>query len=52
MSFSLAEWRCLLNIIFPLPELSQVFRLRWFWWRREQRLRAAASRLGLMFNDF
>jgi hypothetical protein len=47
MSFSLAEWRCLLNILLPLPQLSQVFRLRWFWRRREQRLQAAASRLAL-----
>jgi hypothetical protein len=47
LSFSLAEWRCLFNLILPLPQLGQTFRLRWFWWRRKQRLRAAASRLQL-----
>jgi hypothetical protein len=44
LTFSLAELRCLLNIVFPLPVLSREFRLRWFWRRRQQRLRAIASR--------
>jgi len=47
LSFSLAEWRCLLNILCPLPPLSIQFRLHWFWWRRKQRLCAIASRLGI-----
>jgi hypothetical protein len=44
---SLAELRVLLNIILPVPQLAQQFRLRWFWWRRAQRLRAIASRYQL-----
>lgn len=47
LSFSLAELRCLLNIVLPLPMLSREFRLRWFWRRRQQRLRAIASRYQL-----
>ena len=44
LSLSLAELRCLLNIVWPLPALTRPFRLRWFWRRRQQRLRAVASR--------
>ena len=44
MSFSLPELRCLLNIVLPVPRLAKVFRLRWFWWRRQKRLQAIASR--------
>ena len=44
MSFSLPELRCLLNIILPVPSVSKMFRLRWFWWRRRKRLQAIASR--------
>ena len=47
LSFSLAEWRSLFNIISPLPELTKAFRLDWFWRRREQRLRSIASRLQI-----
>ena len=50
LSFSLAEWRALGNILFPLPSPTFQQRLRWFWWRRHHRLRAAAARLGIPFS--
>ena len=47
LSFSLAELKCLLNILMPLPTPTLAFRLRWFWRRRLYRLRAIASRYGI-----
>ena len=47
LSFSLAELRCLLNIVLPTPALSREFRLRCFWQRRKQRLRTIAVRYHL-----
>lgn len=47
LSRSVAELRRLLNVVWPLPRLSRALRLHWWRWRREHRLRAVASRLGL-----
>jgi hypothetical protein len=47
LSLSVPELRCLVNILFPLPVLHRAFRLRWFRWRREHRLRAIASRFRI-----
>ena len=47
LSFSLAELRCLLNIVLPTPALSREFRLQCFWQRRKQRLQAIAVRYHL-----
>jgi hypothetical protein len=47
LSFSLAELRCMLNIVLPTPALSREFRLRCFWQRRKQRLQAIAVRYHL-----
>ena len=47
LSFSLAELRCLLNIVLPNPALSREFRLQCFWQRRKQRLQAIAVRYQL-----
>ena len=47
LSFSLAELRCLLNMMLPTPALSREFRLRCFGQRRKQRLQAIASRYQL-----
>jgi hypothetical protein len=47
LSLSLPELRCLLNILSPLPVLNRAFRLQWFRWRREHRLRAIASRFRI-----
>lgn len=47
LSFSLAELRWLLNIVLPTPLLTRDYRLQCFWQRRDQRLRAIASRYQL-----
>jgi len=51
LSFSLAELRCLLNIVLPTPALSREFRLQCFWQRRKQRLQAIASHYHLSLEQ-
>lgn len=50
LSLSVAELRCLLNLMLPTLSLTKAFRLRWFWWRRQQRFRAIATCFQIDFN--
>ena len=48
-SLSVAELRCLFNIVLPLPRPTKAFRLHWFWWRREHRFRTVAARFQINY---
>ena len=50
LTTSFAELRRRLNIQWPTPVLTAKFRLKWMAWRRQQRLKAIASRYQVAFR--